>query len=78
MIYIALCMDRHTDPVVAAFSEKDRAIKFCHKFVRENSRSHNLNSMVEQRLEGYVFYATYAGDGNYVSVEEVVLDDGEY
>lgn len=72
-IYIAIGHDRHTDEIIKAYRNKDRAIQFCKDFADENQRS--PGDLKEETIEGWVYYARYSTEDDFVRVEEVELSD---
>lgn len=66
-IFTLLVNDRHTDPEIHLFNDKDLALDKS----REIATTLSWNSLyTEVDLDGYIFYAEYTTEGDYVRVEE--------
>ena len=79
-LYIAICCDRHIDEVVRVFTTQEKAVEFCKSFVLDNQRTgndeeeQNYGTMLS---DGWLYYATYGGEGDSVRVEKGTLDPDE-
>lgn len=71
-IYIALCEDRHIDIVVKVYTTPDKAIAYAKAFVEENARF--PDEIDESEIPGWLYSATYSGQGDGVRVEEGTLE----
>ena len=70
-LYIALCQDRHEDALIKVFKRQDSAIEFCKKFMEDNR---SKNSEIKYfDIDGWLFHATYAAEGDSVTVMETEL-----
>lgn len=68
-IYWVLMEDRHVDPDVALFRDRDKAIRFAKDFAHEED-----GWEIEEYTPRGWHYAASWGEGNSVSVREVELD----
>jgi len=71
-IYIAVINDRHTDTEPYPFSTAEAAIGYARKCAHEYAR--DAEDVEEEPLEGWLYYATYSGEGDSVWVVEKELD----
>lgn len=71
-LYIALCEDRHIDPVVRVFDKLELAIAFAKQFMVDNGSDQDIE---EEKIEGCIYSAQYSEEGDSVRVEQVLLND---
>ena len=77
-VYVALCEDRHIDPVIHVFTLPERAIDYCKRWTKENAlhpddiEEYELTD--DMRAGGWIYAATYSGEGDHVTAMEMELD----
>ena len=72
-LYIAMCVDRHTDPILRIFDTPDGAIGYAKKFALEHCR--DKENLEEEEIEGWIYYCQISEEGEYVRVEELILNN---
>ena len=71
-IFIAVCEDRHTDPVIRVFTDEAKAISYAKEFVEQNARH---PEDIEEEKTSWIYACRYSEEGDYVHVEEGFIDD---
>jgi hypothetical protein len=71
-VYIAVCKDRHINPVVAAFTTEPLAEKFAREFMDDHMAQ--PSKIEERHVEGCLLYLVYGDEGDYAFVVESELD----
>lgn len=72
-LFITYCHDRHIDPDVQVFTDKQRAIDYAWEYMT-NSVAHP-DGLVESPTDGYVLYIAYAEEEDHAFVVERSIDD---
>jgi hypothetical protein len=67
-VYIAYCHDRHIDPDIEIFTDKDNAISFAREYMRHHVAY--PEDLREEKLEGYDLYIAYAEEEDHAFVVE--------
>ena len=71
-VYVAHLKDRHIDPVVRVFKDKQGAIECAKKWAAEGADEQS--DIIEDVIKGWLFYATYNEEGDCVWVTEQDLE----
>ncbi len=69
-LYIAMIADRHSDPEPYPFTTPEAAIAFA----RREAEQLTNTEVVEEPVAGWLYHATYSGEGDSVWVVERELD----
>jgi len=72
-IFTAICEDRHVDTHVRVFDTLDKAITYAKKFIGNNTR--HSEDIQKSDVDGWLYYATYSCEGDFVRVESSILND---
>jgi hypothetical protein len=71
-VYVAMICDRHTDPEPHVFSTADAAINYARSQAHANA--HDPADVEESDIAGWLYYATYSGEGDSVWVVGKEID----
>lgn len=71
-VYVVMINDRHTDPEPEVFLNRDEAIEFAQKYVREYGRPGDVE-VHDPPPMGWLFYGTYSVEADCVWVLEKTL-----
>lgn len=71
-VYAAIVEDRHVDTEVALFTDKFLAIDHARNAAKD--LDHSGDQFDEIEMPGWVYYATFSCEGDFVRVEELELD----
>ena len=71
-VYTLLIRDRHSDPTVRIFADKDKAIETAKALAHEYDR---FGSYEEHEIAGWIFHASYSCEGDYVTVNEAEVEE---
>lgn len=74
-LYVAYCNDRHVDPVIRVFSDRDKACEFARTFMADNM-AHPEHVKVE-RVQGYILFLRYDLESDHAYVQQVTLDEAD-
>ena len=69
--YVVLCKDDMAGDIIKIFDDPDVAVRYAKNYAIKNYEPDNL---VEDTLEGYLYYAIDEGMGS-SEVREVILND---
>lgn len=72
-IYVAYCHDRHIDPVIRVFSNRDKAVEFAREFMDEHMARPSL--VKTETVDCYVLWLQYEPESDHAYVIETTLDD---
>jgi len=72
-IYVTLCCDRHADPEVFVFLDRDDAIAQARLFAAKYAR--HPSDIEEEQLDGWEYYTQYSEEGDYARVTKEILYD---
>lgn len=72
-VYLVILEDRHADVQVWVYSDKGDALEHAEEIVEEYGHEPDEP---DEPVEGWLFNATLSGEGDYVRVEEKVVNDG--
>ena len=67
-IFNVLVNDRHCNPEVCNFKDKDDAVAFAREIATECCGE--LKDLEEQQIEDWILFIQYSPEGDYVSVME--------
>ena len=70
-VYVIIISDRHSGIGIEVWSDKDPAIDRARAFAKSYNRF--SDDYCERDIRGYVFYASYSGEGDCVFVREVEI-----
>lgn len=68
-VYTVLIKDRHTDPTIKLFANKQKAMEYAQSYLRDNVDKEDPD-YPEIYEAGKYWFATYSSEGDYVRVEE--------
>lgn len=71
-VYVAMICDRHADPEPYVFSTPEAAIEYARSEAHEYA--HSAEDVEESAIDGWLYHATYSGEGDSVWVVEKELD----
>lgn len=74
-VFVAMINDRHSNPEPYVFSTADAAIDFARD--EALSRASRPGDFEERAIGGWLYHATYSGEGDSVWVVEKNLDGNE-
>jgi hypothetical protein len=66
-VYAILLQDRHCDPEVTVYADRQRAIDAARAMARQNDRHGDYE---EREIDGWVFHAEYSCESDSVTVLE--------
>ena len=72
-LYISYCNDRHIDPVINVFTDKDKAIEFTRSFMNEHMAY--PDGIEEILVKGYILNLIYNYAEDNAFVIEAILDE---
>lgn len=70
-VYVMLTHDRHTEVEVEVYTDKDRAIEQARQAAMHSAGSED--DYEEEKIDGYLFSASYSCEGDHITVEETDL-----
>ncbi len=75
--FVLMVDDRHAGPDVRVFSSSESAITNAKKIAHSLSRGGKVEEILNDAMKkaGWLYYATYSGDGDNVKVLERVIED---
>ena len=71
-VYLAICLDRHIDPVIEVFDTKQEAIQYAKDFVRDYAC--HAEQIQESKVNGWLYHCDYSSENDYVYVEEKTVN----
>lgn len=74
-IYIAICIDRHSDEDVKVFTTPEKAIEYAKEFVPEGYDILERELTKEMKRSGWIYLANYGVEGDHVRVEKGILEE---
>ena len=72
-VYIAICMDRHIDPIINIFRTLEKAIDCCKEYIKDMVRF--PEDIKESIIDGWLYYCDYSVEHDYVYVIERELSN---
>jgi hypothetical protein len=67
-VYVAMICDRHADPEPYVFTDAETAIAYAKREATEGART--PENIVEEPIQGWLYYARYSPEGDSVWVVE--------
>ncbi len=76
IVYVAIWEDRHVDTGVFVFSNKDKAIEWAKKTVREYDRFKYLDEELTELMKkaGWLYRGCYSCEGDHIIVRSCEID----
>lgn len=71
-VFVVLLQDRHADPEVAVFSDREIAIRFARETAQEMAR--HPEDYEEKQIKGLEFFASYSCESDCISVYKTTID----
>lgn len=71
-LYVAYCHDRHIDPVIEVFTDREAACRFARDFMQ--SHMAHAEGIKEERVAGHVLFLRYTYESDHAFVRKVKLD----
>jgi|6_EtaG_2_1085325.scaffolds.fasta_scaffold89322_3 hypothetical protein len=70
-MYVLIIKDRHTDIDIKLFNDVDKAVSVAKEIALGRDTYEDYE---EYNIEGWVFHATYSGEGDSVTVREFSVE----
>lgn len=72
-LYVAMIRERHSDTEAYVFSTPEAAVNYARSMVEAYAR--DPESVEERDIKGWLYYASFSGEGDAVWVLERTLDE---
>ncbi len=75
-VYIAIWEDRHSDTDAFVFSDKEKAIEWAKRTVREYNKHGDLDETLNERMKtsGWLYCGQYSCEGDNIYVKSCEID----
>lgn len=76
-VYVAIWEDRHCDTDAIVFSDKDKAIEWAKRTVREYDRFNELSEELTEPMKksGWLYYGCYSCEGCHIHIKACEVDE---